>query len=503
MGVRTEPPIDISVPAEQVRARLAAPRAELSGDAMRRLREACGSVATDAAALVEASRDWWPLSLRWARRGLVPALPHAVARPRSTTEVAGVLRVCNDERVPVTVSGGRSGVCGGAVPVHGGVALDLLDLQGIASVDDASCLVEVGAGTLGLELEDELRRDHALTLGHWPQSVSLSTVGGWLACRAAGQYSTRYGKIEDIVAGVEAILADGRVVRSGSLAGQGPRAAMGPDLTQVFVGSEGTLAVVTSAQLRAHPQPTGERRAAWAFPAFREGLDAVRRTLRRGATPAVLRLYDPDESRRNFGCEDGSLLIALDEGDESIVATSMDVLADECTAAERLDASHVDHWYATRNDVSLLGAVINAGVVVDTIEVAAAWTHLPSLYEDAIDALRRIDGILAASAHQSHAYPDGACLYFTFAGAGPDPDDDAWAESFYRSAWEAVMRATRAHRGSISHHHGIGLLRAAWLPDALGDGYHVLRALKAALDPHGILNPGKLGLPSTFGDTGW
>jgi alkyldihydroxyacetonephosphate synthase len=503
MGVRTEPPVDLSVPAELVRSRLAAGRGDISDATVRRFRDSCAFVATDETALVAASRDWWPLSLRWARRGLVPALPQVVARPAAASEVADVLRVCNEERIPVTVSGGRSGVCGGAVPVHGGVALDLLDLEGIASVDDASCLVEVGAGTLGVELEDELRREHALTLGHWPQSISLSAVGGWIACRAAGQYSTRYGKIEDIVAGLEAILADGSTVRTGSLAGQGPRAAMGPDLTQLFVGSEGTLAVVTSAQLRAHPQPASEQRAAWAFRTFRDGLDAVRRTLRRGATPAVVRLYDPDESQRNFGCDAGSVLIALDEGDASIVTASMDVLAGECAGAERLDASYVDQWYATRNDVSVLGAVINAGMVVDTIEVATAWKRLPALYEDAIDGLRRLDGIVAASAHQSHAYIDGACLYFTFAGAGPNPEDDEWAESFYRRAWAAVMRATRTHGGSISHHHGIGLVRASWLPKALGDGYQVLQALKAALDPKGILNPGKLGLPSRFGDTGW
>src|SRR5690606_15358004 len=130
----------------------------------------------------------------------------------------------------------------------------------------------------------ELRRDHGLTVGHWPQSIALSTVGGWLACRGAGQYSTRYGKIEDIVIGLDVTLADGRCITTG---GQ-PRQAVGPDLNQLFVGSEGTLGVITGARLKAHPQAPHERRCAYGFASFAEGLDACRRILRRGATPAVL-----------------------------------------------------------------------------------------------------------------------------------------------------------------------------------------------------------------------
>ncbi|TMF14347.1 MAG: FAD-binding oxidoreductase [Chloroflexi bacterium] len=501
MRSKSQPPIEVSAPAAQVQARFDTSRHELSDATARRLRDACASVATDPVALVEASRDWWPIGLRWARAGMVPALPHAVVRPSSAAEVADVLRICNDDLVPVTAAGGRSGVCGGAVPVRGGIALDVRALSGIVSVDDASCLVEVRAGTVGIDLEETLRGEHALTVGHWPQSIELSTVGGWIACRAAGQYSTRYGKIEDIVAGVEVVLAGGRVVRTGSLAGAGPRAATGPDLTQLFVGSEGTLGVLTSALLRVHPQPRIDRRDAWTFRTFDDGLNAVRRTLRRGATPAVVRLYDAEESRRNFNHDAGNLLVALDEGDDRIVDAAMTVLTEECEAGERLDRRFVDHWYETRNDVSALANVVNMGVVVDTIEVAAPWRTLLSVYEEATDRLRAIEGTIVASAHQSHAYIDGACLYFTFAGMGPDPTDDAWAEAYYRSAWDAVMRATRNHGGSISHHHGIGLVRGAYVAEALGEGYAVLRSLKTALDPNGILNPGKLGLGGA--ESGW
>ena len=488
---RSRPPINVNAAPADVRVRWPAQQ-PLTDAQLRLLAAACADVTTDAAALIDSATDWWPLALRWARRGEVPARPGAVVRPASIDEVSAVMRVCSDERIAVTVAGGRSGVCGGAVPMRGGIALEMGELDGLTGVDDVSLLVNALAGTRGADLEATLRRDHRLTLGHWPQSIDLSSVGGWVGCRAAGQYSTRYGKIEDIVAGVEVVLADGAIVRTGSLAGAGPRSAIGPDLTQLFVGSEGTLGVVTRARLRAHPLPAVERRAAWEFPTFAAGVDAIRRTLRRGATPAAVRLYDAEEARRNFN-HDGVLFIALDEGDDAVVVAAMRVLAEECAAATPLSTAPVDHWFETRNDVSALGRVVEMGVVVDTIEVSASWAQLPGLYEHAVQGLRALEGTLAASAHLSHAYLDGGCLYFTFAGIGSDPDDDEWAEAYYHSAWDTVMRTTFDHHGSISHHHGIGLVRSPYVARALGEGFDVLRRVKTALDPYGILNPGKLG----------
>jgi alkyldihydroxyacetonephosphate synthase len=195
------PPIDVTVPLEAVRERLATAHVAV-GDAFLQELSATCELRRDAESLVAASRDWWPISLRWALSGRVPALPAAVAVPRSVDEVAAVLRLCDAAGVPVTPSGGRSGVCGGAVPAFGGVALDMCAMNGIVAADVASGLVDVLAGTYGPDLESALRRQHGLTLGHWPQSIELSTLGGWVACRAVGQYSTRYGRIDDMVAGL-------------------------------------------------------------------------------------------------------------------------------------------------------------------------------------------------------------------------------------------------------------------------------------------------------------
>ena len=474
---------------------------EIDDALLRRLGSLCASITTDDAMLAEAGRDWWPLALTWAVAGQVPARPSAIAAPGSAAEVAAVLAACNEAGVPVTAAGGRSGVCGASIPVFGGLVVDLCGLAGIVAVDDRSLLLDVLPGTFGDVLEDELRGTYHLTVGHWPQSIALSTVGGWLACRGAGQYSTRYGKIEDMVVGLEVALADGRLIRTG---GTAPRQATGPDLTQLFVGSEGTLGIITEARLRLHPVPSEERRAAFGFSSFASGLDACRQILRRGATPAVLRLYDERESKRNFDV-DTCLLIVLDEGDAGLIDAVMTVVEAECHEADRLDASLVERWLGHRNDVSALPALVDRGVVLDTIEIAARWAALDGIYTDALAALSEIDGMLAASAHQSHAYPDGACLYFTWAARLPDgaaiggPE----AEAVYRRAWDTATAVTLGHGGALSHHHGVGLNRSRFMAAALGSSLDVLASLKSTLDPRGILNPGKLGLASNFGAAGW
>lgn len=492
---RPTPPIAMKT-GVAVTAALDAPHIELDDRFLERLGSACADVVVDSSSLAEASRDWWPLGMVWATDGQVGGLAGAIARPTSVEEVAAVLALCHEARVPVTAAGGRSSVVGGTIPVHGGVLLDLCGLSGIVSVDPVSMIVEVMAGTFGDTFEAELSAGHGLTVGHWPQSMSLSTVGGWLACRGAGQYSNRYGKIEDIVVGCEVVLADGRVIRTG---GQ-PRQAVGPDLTQLFVGSEGTLGVITRAWLRAHAAPTHHRRAAYGFISFTDGLDAMRRIVQRGAKPAVLRLYDATESQRSYETGDElNVLLVLDEGDTTMVDAGMEVVATECEEALRLDDDLVERWMGHRNDVSALEALIGKGFVVDTMEVAAPWAALDVIYESALAAISAVDGTMAASAHQSHSYQTGACLYFTFAGRV----EPAERSAYYAAVWDAGTRAVLAAGGALSHHHGIGLSRGRFVAEALGPAYATLVAVKTALDPHGVLNPGKLGLPSPFGEVGW
>lgn len=461
-----------------------------------RISSICPAASTEADT-AEASRDWWPLALHWSLAGQVPRRAAIVARPTSVDQVAAVLRACNEASVPVTAAGGRSGVCGASVPVFGGVVLDMTGFDRIGDVDEMSGIVEVETGVFGPDLERRLTMHHGLTVGHFPQSFDLATVGGWVACRGAGQYSTRYGKIEDMVAGLEVVLADGRVVRTGG----SPAAAVGPDLTQVFVGSEGTLGVITKVWLRAHPVADVERRAAYSFPTLSAGFEACRRILRRGATPAVLRLYDGIESQRGHG-GDGTecILLVLDEGDEAIVDAAMRVVDEVCTAlGVATDVALVARWTEHRNDTSALQGLTRKGFVVDTLEIAAPWSRLDDVYAATTAAMMAVPHARAASCHLSHSYLDGACLYFTFA-ATPPPNE---VESTYVALWDAGQRAVLASGGNLSHHHGVGLNRGRFMAEALGDAFDVLVGLKRSLDPNGILNPGKLGLPSPFGDPAW
>jgi alkyldihydroxyacetonephosphate synthase len=440
--------------------------------------------------------DWWPLGLVWRHDEQPVARASAIARPATAHEAADVLRVCSAYRVPITTAGGRSGVNGGALPVLGGIVLDTTRLAGITAVDPVSQTVDVLAGTNGAAFEHELQDRHQLTCGHWPQSIDISTVGGWLACRGAGQLSTRYGKIEDMVVGLEVALADGSIINTGGA----PRAAVGPDLGQLFVGSEGTLGVITAARLRAHPRPGASWRAAFGFASLDAGLRACRTILQRGATPAVLRLYDPTESERSFSIAGRNLLLVLDEGDPHVVGATEAIVGEECASAIRLDPALVDQWLDHRNDVAALHEAIDAGLVVDTMEIAARWSDLSAIYARCLAALREIDGMIAASAHQSHAYSDGACLYFTFAGTPADDD----REAFYVRAWDAAQRAALESGAALSHHHGVGVNRARFMADALGGrALAVLQSVKDALDPAGVLNPGKLGLVSPVGRIDW
>ncbi len=484
-------PIEFGAPAADVGERLGGTRVPVDAGLLGTL-EATGAevlVAPDATA--EASRDWWPLAMIWALDAQAPARAGAVVRPADAGQVAAVLAACDAAKVPVTPAAGRSGVCGASVPVHGGVVLDLTAMSGIVGIDRESMVLDVLPGTFGTWLEDTLREQHGLTVGHWPQSIDLSTVGGWLACRGAGQLSTRYGKIEDMVVGLDVVLADGRRITTGGA----PRAAVGPDLNQLFVGSEGTLGVITGARLRLHPRPETDRRAAYAFPSFAAALDACRRIIHRGARPAVLRLYDAIESDRTYKTgPDDHLLLVLDEGDPIVVDATLAIVAEECRDAALADVGFVEQWLGHRNDTSALQALISRDYVVDTMEISAPWSRCHEIYEAATAAIRAVPGTLVASAHQSHSYPDGACLYFTFAGQPMRAE----RETFYRNAWDAGTRAVLAHGGALSHHHGIGLNRSRFVRDALGPAFDVLVATKQALDPNGILNPGKLGLPDPW-----
>ncbi|PJM89326.1 FAD-binding oxidoreductase [Achromobacter ruhlandii] len=470
-GLQRDP---VSVPAAQVEA----------------LRAAADEVLTASADAVAWTRDWWAGSMMTETAGR-PATPHAVIVKVSTVDqVQAVMRIAHAASLPVTVSAGRSNVTGAALPLGGGIVLDVCQLNRFVGIDRESQIVEVEAGMFGDVFEQTLQRDHGLTMGHWPSSFGISTVGGWVACRGAGQLSTRYGKIEDMVFGMDVVLADGSLITVGGYS----RAAVGPDLLQLFIGSEGTLGVVVRVRLKLHRLPDYGRAIAYGFETFAAGLQACRQIMQRGANPAALRLYDALESGVQFGQPDLNVLLVADEGPRPMVDAVMDISDEVCReSGVALDGEAVfERWLDTRylTGKSAEGFKRGPGFVADTLEMAGRWSDLPAIYDEVVAAVNAVPGTLAGSAHQSHAYVDGACLYFSLRGEVAVEDRAQW----YRRAWDAANAVLIKYNAALSHHHGVGLLRSPYMRESLGPAFAVLLAVKQALDPGNLLNPGKLGL---------
>lgn len=460
-------------------------------DVVERLRECLGDrVRADEPTRAAHRRDTWVLGELRDFEGNPPPLPLAVVEATSTDDVSTAVRVCRETSTPVVPFGGGSGVCGAISTGEGSVVVSTRGLTGLVALDEHDLTARFHAGTMGGDAERRVRQD-GLTIGHWPQSIELSTVGGWVATRASGQYSTAYGNIEDVLLALEAVLPDGRVVRTRPT----PRAAAGPDLRQLFLGSEGTLGIVTEVTFSLRALPPAFIRQAFHFDGFAAALEPIRQTLRAGWRPPVVRLYDARESRRHFreSCPKGrAMLILLHEGPDPAVPVEAEAVAALCRAAggEPADREAVDHWFDTRNEVPGFRSFIEQGTIVDTIEVASTWKRVAKIYDAVTTAVSAVPGVLASTAHTSHAYRSGANLYFSFAVKPDAPADMADA---YAECWRRTMVATLENGGGIAHHHGIGRVRREWMNDEWGEaGVDLLRAVKRALDPEDLLNPGNL-----------
>lgn len=495
-------------------------------DELRRL----GVRASDSLAdKVSYSRDLWPRHHLAVRGGEVGRhAPAGVVWPTTTEEVARVVGLARARGVPVVPFGAGSGVCAGILPTRETIVLDLKRMDRWRRFDPDVPLLDVEAGHMGVPLEEKLAA-RGFTAGHFPSSILCSTVGGWVAGRGAGQCSGRYGKIEDMVASLECVTGAGDVVTL-------HQRSHGPSLVPLLVGSEGALAVLTSVTLRLHPAPRARAFGAWSLPTMKRGWEAMRALFQGGLRPAVARLYDPFdamlarqgsvrrrkgprgprapgagqaalrallrdpalfnallESRAAGRAMGGALLVLVFEGDAPApdLARAGDVLAAHGGVDEGEGPAR--HWMEHRYSVSYRQSpVLMDGLFLDTMEVAAKWSSLEALYEGVREALGPDVFVMA---HMSHAYPDGCCIYFSFAGAPAkgEPDWDAACERRYDRAWRAALAAAEACGGTIAHHHGVGRSKAAALRAEIGPaGVEALRALRRAFDPDGVLNPGVL-----------
>ncbi len=487
----------------------------------------------DDADRVAYARDLWPREHLAIRAGRPAGTrPGAIVWPTSTGEVSTLVRWARERGVPLVPFGAGSGVCAGVAPREDVVIVDLKRMGRIRALDPDARSIDVEAGHMGVPLEMTLEH-RGLTLGHFPSSILCSTVGGWVAARSAGQCSGAYGKIEDMVAALECVTGTGEIVTLRRRASQA-------DLVPLVVGSEGTLAVVTSATLRLHPAPVVRAFGAWSFPSTEAGWEAMRAMLQAGLRPAVARLYDPFDamlarqgsvrgerrtggpkapglggaalravlkypgalnellaSRAGARAMGGALLVVIFEGEGDKPHHDLAQARGMVQAhGSRWDGeAPARRWLEHRYSVSYRQAPLFAeGAFVDTMEVAARWSRLGALYDAVRGALGKNVFVMA---HFSHAYPDGCCIYFSFAG-GADPSLartlgwDAACEATYDRAWKAAQAAAIEAGGTLSHHHGVGRSKAPRLRAELGDGVEVVRGLMRAFDPSGLLNPGNL-----------
>jgi alkyldihydroxyacetonephosphate synthase len=459
------------------------------------------NIATEEVTCICYSRDAWPYKLLEVKNGIITPRPNAVVWPRSTDEVSKILQIANQYKIPIVPFGGGAGVSGGIVvdPRRGGVILDLKKMDKILAVDHTSMTVTVQPGILGYTLEEFLNKQ-GLTTCHLPSSDYTSTIGGFLASRSAGALSSKYGKIEDMCEEIEVVLPTGEIARTKKV----PRAASGPDLKQLFIGSEGTLGVITEATLRIWPLPEVRRFDSYLFATLPDALQAVQSFFRHRIYCSILRLYDDVDARMAYGLSDipkgAALLIVAWDGDRDVV----DLEQQKCNAISAkfggkiMGEKYALAWFEERHKIYYPNRTYEqSNMLADTIDVSANYDQLMNLYNSCKAAISQFKG-LNVMAHFSHFYPEGGSIYMIFVMLGFKGKD---AINRYQAAWKMGLDAA-LKIGSISHHHGAGLLKSRWIRDELGSMFPVLEKIKKLLDPNDICNPGKLGLAITLPEGG-
>lgn len=427
--------------------------------------------------------------------------PDAVVFPADHDQVLAVLAHCSGHGIAVVPFGGGTSVVGGLDPVRGRfetvIALDLRRLDSLIALDPVSGTATLGAGVTGPRAE-QLLGAHGLSLGHFPQSFEFASIGGFAATRSSGQASAGYGRFDDMVQHLCLATPGGTVEL-----GRAPASAAGPDLRELFVGSEGTLGVITEVTVRVHPIPETVAYQAWSFPDFDTGAAALRTVAQTGAAPTVLRLSDEVETALNLAragniggdAVSGCLAVTTVEGTRAHVAARCAEAAALLRAAGGTDLGETParEWEHGRFAAPYLrDALLDLGVLCETLETATSWGNLAALKEQVTTALTEALTVQqtppVVMCHISHTYPTGASLYFTVLAKMLDDPIAQWL-SAKTAAGDAIMAAG----GTITHHHAVGADHRGWLSDEIGNlGVRVLRAVKQEVDPAGILNPGKL-----------
>ena len=453
-------------------------------------------VSTRASDLLVYSTDWSWMPQMWLDRGQEPVAADVIVHPGSPEEISGVLKIANVYRLPVVPWGGGSGTQGGAAPIFGGIVLDVKRLDQILEIDEVSLTVRAQAGIVGTQLEWALN-EKGLTLPHYPASANAATLGGYLAARGSGVISTKYGKAEDLVLSIQAVMPDGTIIRTPPVRSH----ASGPGLLNLLVGSEGTLGVITEATMQIEHQPETRLFRAMLFDDLSRALEAGRRIMVSRLEPMVLRLYDPGSTATlvkrvlNQDVQGAYLILGFDGFAEIAAAQEQRALA-ICLeqGARDLGRKSGEEWWEHRYDFYYPPLSLSLPKMYGTIETVCTFANIEPLYRAKKAAIE--DGFaewkVRYIAHFSHWFPWGVMVYDRFIIDEP-PQDPHEALRLHNRIWTTAARTSLAHGGMLNEHHGIGLKLGRLMREQYGAAWPTLEAIKHALDPRGIMNPGKLG----------
>ncbi|MEO5662071.1 MAG: FAD-binding oxidoreductase [Nocardioides sp.] len=489
-GVNEQPAVDGATPPASVigGATLAALAAVVGED----------QVIVDDAIRALRTRGKSTTDLLKARAGDLSDAPDVVVRPADQAQIEAILAVAVAHHLAVVPFGGGTSVTGGLVaaraPYAGVVSLDLVRMKRLVAVDKESMTATLEPGLRGPEAE-ALLAEQGLTLGHYPQSFEFATIGGFAATRSSGQSSAGYGRFDALVVALTVVTPSGTIT-----IGSAPANAAGPDLRQVFLGSEGVLGVITAVTVRVRELPAVKVYVGWRWPSFEAGATAMRTLAQAGMLPTVIRLSDEAETAINLadpsaigGSEDpGCLMITGFEGTQSAVDAKRAAVTAMLTELGGTDLGEEpgEKWAHGRFSAPYLrDSMLDVGVLVETLETATFWSNRTRLYADVKAALETTlgEGTIVLC-HISHVYETGCSLYFTVAAKETGDPLTQWA-----AAKAAASDAMIAAGATITHHHAVGTDHKPWFHQEIGPvGVQVLRAIKASLDPAGILNPGVL-----------
>lgn len=445
------------------------------------------------------SHDQYWYAIAAAAAGRAISRPDIAVRPRTAAQVARILRFANKSSVSVTPWGGGSGVQGAANADRGGIVLDLSRLSRVRMLDEKSQSCEVEAGKVCRDFETELNA-RGLSFTHYPASTEWATIGGCVAARGSGVLSTKYGKIEEHVLSLEFVTPTGELVSTPCV----PRHAAGPELTQLLVGSEGTLGVVTAARVKLHSLPKERVFGAFSFPDLRSGIEAGRRIMTSGLRPAVMRLYDQHAASHSLAravemnLPDATLVFMFDGDFPDLARLEASKAMEACRSlgGGALPSRLGEIWWDRRYVFYYPPYAPELPSIWGTVDVVADFAHLEDVYQATTEAIRSAAGArwnLQLNTHFSHWYEWGSMIYARMK-IPQGPANLKQAKALHDRIFEKGVGAALRAGAVMNDHHGVGMRLAPYMKAQYGETLKTLQRIKRAMDPKGILCPGKLGL---------